>query len=311
MKATESAARHFLSLRDLSREGLVELLESALSLKAGDGSEGRDRALEGKTLGMIFRKHSTRTRVSFEAGMFHLGGHAIVLPATETHLGRGEHAESLADTARVLSRYVDGVMIRTFDHAEPEALARHGTVPVINGLTDLLHPCQLLADLLTVREEFGPDLEGLRVAWVGDGNNMANSWLNAAAILGFELSLAVPEGYSPDARTLAAAERETAVRLLIDPAEAVAGSHVVCTDTWASMGQETDLERRARAFEPYQVTSSLMKGAAPEAIFLHCLPAHRGMEVSDEVIDGPRSRVFDEAENRLHVQKALLVELLG
>ena len=310
MTSNTSRTRHFLSLRDFSRRELAVLFERARGLKArADG--GRERRLAGKTLGMIFRKHSTRTRVSFEVGMFHLGGHAIVLPAAETHLGRGEHSESFGDTARVLSRYVDGIMIRTFDHAEPEALARHGSVPVINGLTDLLHPCQLLADLLTVQEAFGPGFAGLRVAWVGDGNNMANSWIEAASILGFELSLAVPRGYAPDARILREAEATEAVRLLEDPVSAVERAHVVCTDTWASMGQEEDLAVRARVFERFRVTRSLMARAEPDAIFLHCLPAHRGQEVTDEVIDGPHSRVFDEAENRLHVQKALLLELLA
>ena len=310
MTPNTSRTRHFLSLRDRSRQELAVLLDRARGLKA-DGDGGRERPLAGKTLGMIFRKHSTRTRVSFEVGMFHLGGHAIVLPAAETHLGRGQHSESFGDTARVLSRYVDGIMIRTFDHAEPEALARHGSVPVINGLTDLLHPCQLLADLLTVQEAFGPGFAGLRVAWIGDGNNMANSWIEAASILGFKLSLAVPRGYAPDARILREAEATAAVRLLEDPVSAVEGAHVVCTDTWASMGQEEDLAVRARAFERFRVTGSLMARAEPDAIFLHCLPAHRGQEVTDEVIDGPRSRVLDEAENRLHVQKALLIELLA
>ena len=307
MRPKRSEPRHFLSLRDLSREELEDLLERALRLKEEPGGSGHP--LEGKTLGMIFRKHSTRTRVSFEVGMFHLGGHAIVLHAAETHLGRGEHSESFEDTARVLSRYVDGLMIRTFDHFEAEELARHGSVPVINGLTDLLHPCQLLADLLTVREEFGPEFGRLRVAWVGDGNNMANSWIEAASILGFELNLAVPEAYAPDARILAQAE--AVIRCLDDPGEAVEGAHVVCTDTWASMGQEADLEERTRTFGRYRVTGALMDRAAGEAIFLHCLPAHRGAEATGEVIDGPRSRVFDEAENRLHVQKALLVKLLA
>lgn len=305
----EKTVRHFLTLRDLSREELQDLLERALRLK--DRSEGTDLPLHGKTLAMIFRKHSTRTRVSFETGMFQLGGHAIFLPTDETHLGRGEHAEGLADTARVLSRYVDGVMIRTFAQKEVEELAEPASVPVINGLTDLLHPCQLLADLLTLREEFGPRLAGLRVAWIGDGNNMANSWINAAGILGFELRLAVPEGHDPSAEILAAAQAESSVELLRDPIEAVHGAHVVCTDTWMSMGQEGDSESLARVFTPYQVTASLMQEASREAVFLHCLPAHRGEEVTAEVIDGSQSRVFDEAENRLHVQKAVLLSLMG
>ena len=305
----QKTIRHFLTLRDFSRDELQDLLERASRLK--DRSEGMDLPLRGKTLAMIFRKHSTRTRVSFETGMFQLGGHAIFLPADKTHLGRGEHAESLADTARLLSRYVDGVMIRTFAQSEVEELAEPASVPVINGLTDLLHPCQLLADLLTLREEFGPRLGKLRVAWIGDGNNMANSWINAAGILGFELRLAVPEGHDPSAEVLAAAQAESSVRLLRDPIEAARGAHAVCTDTWASMGQEGDSESLARAFTPYQVTASLMQEADRKAVFLHCLPAHRGEEVTAEVIDGLQSRVFDEAENRLHAQKAVLLRLMG
>jgi len=298
--------RHFLHLRDLSSEELRGVIESAHRLKGG--VDAPDRPLRGKTLGMIFRKHSTRTRVSFDVGMFQLGGHSTFLSDRDTHMGRGE---TIADTARVLSRYVDGVMIRTFRHDEVEELARHATVPVINGLTDRVHPCQLLADLLTVREEFGPTLEGLTVAWVGDGNNVANSWINAAALLGFELRLAVPEGYDPHPTILREAMDEGRVVLTRDPREAVAGAHVVTTDTWASMGQEDEADARASVFTPYRVTQSLMDQARPEAIFLHCLPAYRGKEVTAEVMDGPRSRVFEEAENRLHAQKALLLFLLA
>jgi ornithine carbamoyltransferase len=306
MSVATAVTRHFLSLRDVSREELLALLESAADLKSG--ATGRDHPLAGKCLGMIFRKHSTRTRVSFEAGMYQLGGHAIYLPARESHLERGE---SLADTARVLSRYVDGLMFRTYGHDEVEELAAHASVPVINGLTDLLHPCQLLADLLTLREEFGADLGRLVVAWIGDGNNVANSWLNAAAILGFELRLAVPKGYEPDAEILARAQAETTVRLTRDPAEAVRGAHAVCTDTWSSMGQEAEAKAREAAFRPFQVTDALLRKALPEAVFLHCLPAHRGEEATAEVLDGPRSRIWDEAENRLHAQKALLIKLMG
>ncbi len=301
--------RHFLTLRDLSANELSHLLEEALRLKAGEREW--DRRLGGKTLGMIFRKHSTRTRVSFETGMFQLGGHAIFLPAGETHLGRGEHGESLADTARVLSGYVDGLLMRTFAQEEVEELAQHATVPVINGLTDLLHPCQLIADLLTLREEFGPSLGELAVAWVGDGNNMANSWINAAGILGFELNLAVPEGYDPSAEIIARAQAESTVNLVRDPLEAVAGAHAVCTDTWASMGQESGSRSRAEALVAYRVTAPLMREARPEAVFLHCLPVHRGKEVTIDVMEGAQSRVFEEAENRLHAQKALLLMLMG
>jgi ornithine carbamoyltransferase len=256
---------------------------------------------------MIFMKSSTRTRVSFEVGTFQLGGHALFLSPRDVQLGRGE---PVADTARVLSRYVDGIMIRTYAHAEVEELARHATVPVINGLTDLLHPCQVLADVLTVRQHLGT-IDGRKVAWVGDGNNMANSWLNAAATLGFELALACPEGYDPDPAILARAQAATRVSLVRDPREAVDGAHVVNTDVWASMGQEEEQGQRMRAFAGYQVDAALMARAAPDAIFLHCLPAHRGEEVGAEVIDGPQSRVWDEAENRLHAQKAVMAALIG
>jgi ornithine carbamoyltransferase len=300
---------HFRSLRDLSPDRLRALLERALKLKEGEKPEVLP--LLGKTLAMIFRKQSTRTRISFEVGMFQLGGHAIFLPAENTHLGRGTHSESVADTARVLSRYVDGVLIRTFSQAEVDEFSQHARVPVINGLTDLLHPCQLIADLLTLREEFGSELQSLRVAWVGDGNNMANSWLHAAAMLGFDLTLAVPEGYDPDPEILAFAESKAPVRLVRDPAEAASGAHALCTDAWASMGQEGESNDRRVAFGPYQVSQALMNLTHPEGIFLHCLPAHRGEEVAAEVIDGPRSRVWDEAENRLHAQKALLLTVMS
>jgi ornithine carbamoyltransferase len=243
--------------------------------------------------------------------MLQLGGHALFLSASDTHLGRGAHGESLADTARVLSLYLDAVMLRTFEQREVEELAEHASVPVINGLTDRLHPCQLIADLLTLREEFGSDLGALRVAWVGDGNNMANSWINAAGLLGFELCLAVPGGYDPDPEILAAAQATSEVTLVRDPREAVRGAHAVCTDTWTSMGQEDDSADRVRVFTPYQVSEQLMAAARPEAVFLHCLPAHRGEEVTAEVMEGRNSRVFEEAENRLHAQKALLLSVMG
>jgi ornithine carbamoyltransferase len=265
------------------------------------------RPLAGKTLAMIFMKSSTRTRVSFEAGTFQLGGHALFLTPRDVQLGRGE---PIGDTARVLSRYVDGIMIRTFAHAEVEQLAQHADVPVINGLTDLLHPCQIMADLLTMQQHLG-GYAGRRVAWIGDGNNMANSWINAAWRLGFELTLACPEGYDPDAAILARAQAETRVTVVRDPREAAEGAHVVNTDVWASMGQEEEQAARERAFAGYQVDAALMGRAAREAIFLHCLPAHRGEEVAAEVIDGPQSRVWDEAENRLHVQKAIMAALIG
>lgn len=302
---TLRSKRDFLAVADFSADELHVVLGRAARLKSG---EERGTPLLGKSLAMIFRKSSTRTRVSFEVGMTQLGGHALFLSDRDSQLGRGE---PLPDTARVLSRYVDGIMVRTFAHADIEALATHADVPVINGLTDLLHPCQLLADLQTVQEELGPELRGRTVAWIGDGNNMANSWLNAAYRLGFSLRLACPEGYDPDGEILLRARSAADVVLTRDPAEAAEGAHVVTTDVWASMGQEEEAEARAKAFQGFRVDEDLMARADADAIFLHCLPAHRGEEVAAEVIDGPRSRVFQEAENRLHAQKALLVELLG
>jgi ornithine carbamoyltransferase len=239
--------------------------------------------------------------------MYQLGGHALFLSSRDIQLGRGE---PIRDTARVLSRYVDGIMIRTFDHAEVEELARYATVPVINGLTDLLHPCQVLADLMTVREAIG-SWAGKTIAWIGDGNNMANSWINAAGLLGFELRIACPAGYDPDPEILARNQGKARIIVTRSPADAAAGAHVVTTDVWASMGQEAEAEVRAKAFAGYLVDEAMMQRAAPGAIFLHCLPAHRGEEVTDGVIEGPWSRVWDEAENRLHIQKALLAALMG
>ncbi|MEJ2185098.1 MAG: ornithine carbamoyltransferase [Gemmatimonadota bacterium] len=297
--------RDFLEIPDFTREELYAVLERAHRLKSGE--EG-GAPLAGKTLGMIFQKSSTRTRVSFEVGMYQLGGHALFLSSRDLQIGRGEPVQ---DTARVLSRYVDGIMIRTFDHEEVRQLAEFGSIPVINGLTDLLHPCQVMADVMTVQEEFGRDLSGRKIAWVGDGNNMANSWLNAASRFGFQLRLATPEGYRPDAAIVDRARSAGEILLTDDPAEAVAGADVVTTDVWASMGQEEEAERRRAAFRGYHVDGKLMERADPNAIFLHCLPAHRGEEVAEEVFEGPQSRVFDEAENRLHAQKALMVVLMG
>ncbi len=296
--------RDFLALTDFTREELHALLELAGRMKAGDY---HDRPLLGKTLGMVFAKSSTRTRVSFEVGAYQLGGHALFLSSRDIQLGRGE---PIRDTARVLSRYLDGIMIRTFDHAEVVELAKFAGVPVVNGLTDLLHPCQVLADLLTIREALG-GWEGKTVAWIGDGNNMANSWINAAGVLGFELRLACPEGYEPDHSIFQMHQGATKLVITEDPAEAAEGAHVITTDVWASMGQEAEAALRARAFDGYQVDEALMARAAKDAIFLHCLPAHRGEEVSEAVLEGPQSRVWDEAENRLHVQKALLATLMG
>jgi ornithine carbamoyltransferase len=302
--ASRPDARDFLAIPDFSRTELLSLFDLAESMRTGSYTK---KPLAGQSLAMIFMKSSTRTRVSFEVGTWQLGGHALFLSPRDIQLGRGE---PIADTARVLSRYVDGIMIRTFAHAEIEELARYATVPVINGLTDLLHPCQILADLLTIRQHLG-SWEGKRIAWIGDGNNMANSWLNAAYRLGFELVLACPEGYDPDAGMLARASSEAPVTLVRDPREAVEGADVVNTDVWASMGQEEEQAKRARAFAGYTVNAELMLRAHPDAIFLHCLPAHRGEEVAAEVIDGSWSRVFDEAENRLHVQKAVMAVLMG
>src|SRR6266702_3800433 len=299
------AKRDFLAGTDLTRDDILRLFDLAGRMKAG---AYRETPLAGKSLAMIFAKSSTRTRVSFEVGTYQLGGHALFLSSRDIQLGRGE---PIADTARVLSRYVSGIMIRTFDHAEVEELARQATIPVINGLTDQSHPCQVLADLFTVREALGT-WEGKRVAWVGDGNNMANSWIEAAQVLGFELRLACPEGYEPNRRIFDRAKQGRAcIEVTEIPEEAVEGAHVVNTAVWASMGQEAEAQARQNAFRGYTVDAELMKLAAPGAIFLHCLPAHRGEEVATEVIEGPQSRVWDEAENRLHVQKALLATLLG
>jgi ornithine carbamoyltransferase len=300
--------RDLLEVTDLSSPELLALLQRAIDLKAVRRHGGASTVLQGRTLAMVFEKASTRTRVSFDVAMHQLGGHALMMAARDIQIGRGE---TIQDTARVLSRYVDGIMLRTYEHQTVVELARHATVPVINGLTDLAHPCQVLADLQTCQEAFG-DVVPLHIAWIGDGNNMANSWINAARVLGFTLTLACPAGYDPDAATLdAALEWNPAIRVVRDPAEAVRGAHVVNTDVWASMGQEAEQAERAVVFAGFQVDEALMAHAAPEAIFLHCLPAHRGEEVSAGVIDGPHSRVFDQAENRLHIQKAILEWLLG
>ena len=300
-----ASARHFLSIPDFETDELYRLLDRAHRLKSG---EEAGRPLEGRTLGMIFQKSSTRTRVSFEAGMYQLGGHAMFLSARDLQLGRGE---PIRDTARVLSRYIDGIMIRTFDQNDLVELARYGTIPVINGLTDLLHPCQVMADLMTMQEAFGRDLAGRKVAWIGDGNNMANSWLNAAYRFGLELRIATPTGYEPDAELLERARSAATVVVTNDPREAVEGADVVTTDVWASMGQEEEQQERMQTFRGFQVNGELMGAAGADAIFLHCLPAHRGEEVTEEVVEGPRSRVFDEAENRLHAQKSIMIELMG
>ncbi|RLA85607.1 MAG: ornithine carbamoyltransferase [Deltaproteobacteria bacterium] len=299
--------RDFISLYDYTPEELRWLLERAKWLKERSRRGESWRPLEGKTLAMIFEKPSTRTRVSFEVGMFQLGGHALYLSSQETQLGRGE---TIADTARVLSRYVDAIMIRTFEHTKVEELARFSSVPVINGLSDLLHPCQVLSDIFTIWEKLGR-YEGVRVAYVGDGNNVANSWINGALRMGMELRIACPRGYEPNGEILERALREGArVTVSSDPREALRGAEVLYTDVWASMGQESEREERLRVFRPYQVNQELLEFAGQEILVMHCLPAHRGEEITDEVIDGPYSVVFDQAENRLHVQKAILEFLM-
>ena len=299
------APRHFLTLLDLSAEEFDRLLERAIELKAMHYAGDLFQPLRNKTLGMIFEKSSTRTRVSFDVGMAQLGGHALFLSPRDTQLGRGEPIE---DSARVLSRMVDGVMIRTFEHANVELFAEYSRVPVINGLTDLVHPCQLLADMQTYREQRG-SIAGKTALWVGDGNNMCHSYINAARLFGFELRIACPEGFDPDADVFkAAADRCTIVR---EPAAAADGADLVVTDVWASMGQEEEQALRKQAFASFQVNDDVMARAAKNALFMHCLPAHRGEEVAASVIDGARSVVWDEAENRLHAQKALLEFLLG
>ena len=298
-------ATDFLAIPDFTTEELYNLFDLAESMR---DKKYDKKPLAGQTLAMIFMKSSTRTRVSFEVGTYQLGGHALFLSPRDVQLGRGE---PIADTARVLSRFVNGIMIRTFAHQDIEELAQYATVPVINGLTDLLHPCQILADLLTVRQHIG-EVKDKKYAWIGDGNNMANSWINAAYRFGFDLDIACPEGYEPADHLLARAQKAGAkVRVLRDPMEAAKGAHVVNTDVWASMGQEEEQKIREKAFKGFSVDAKMMKQADKEAIFLHCLPAHRGEEVQAEVIDGPQSRVWDEAENRLHIQKAIMAVLMG
>ncbi|HEV7389467.1 MAG TPA: ornithine carbamoyltransferase [Gemmatimonadaceae bacterium] len=300
----ERPHRDLLQIPDFSAKELDKLFALAERMRAGKYTK---KPLAGKSLAMIFMKSSTRTRVSFEVGAWQLGGHALFLSPRDVQLGRGE---PIADTARVLSRYVDGIMIRTFAHSEVEELARYADVPIINGLTDLVHPCQVLADLLTVKQHLG-GYKGKHVAWIGDGNNMANSWINAAYVLGFDLTLACPEGYDPDATILKRAQSKAKVRVVRDPAEAASKADVINTDVWASMGQEEEQKVREKAFKGFVVDNALMRRANKDAIFLHCLPAHRGEDVAPEVIDGPQSRVWDEAENRLHIQKAIMAVLMG
>ncbi|MCB1735760.1 MAG: ornithine carbamoyltransferase [Gammaproteobacteria bacterium] len=296
--------RHFLTLLDLSSVELRQVISRATELKQMIRDGEIYQPLLGMTLGMIFDKSSTRTRVSFETGMNQFGGAAIFLSPRDTQLGRGEPIE---DAARVLSRMVDAIMIRTFDHAQLESFAAHSLVPVINGLTDLYHPCQLLADMQTYAEHRG-EIGGKTVTWVGDGNNMCHSYINAARRFGFKLRIACPEGYDPDPEIVRAANG--AAEIVRNPMDAAEGSHLVVTDVWASMGQEEEQAIRANAFADYQVTTKMMAQADPDALFMHCLPAHRGEEVEAAVIDAKDSVVWDEAGNRLHAQKALLEFLM-
>ena len=299
------SVRHFLTLLDLTPAELNRLIARAIALKAMQKRGERHDIFRGKTLGMIFEKSSTRTRVSFEVAMTQFGGASIFLSPRDTQLGRGEPIE---DAARVLSRMVDAVMIRTFGHDIVETFARHSAVPVINALTDDFHPCQLLADIQTFVEHRG-SIQGKRVVWVGDGNNMCNSYINAARQFDFELVVSCPEGFEPRADLV---ERERGrVSIERDPAKAAEGAHLVVTDVWASMGQEEEQASRERAFADYQVNTALMDRASKDALFMHCLPAHRGEEVSHDIMDDARSVVWDEAENRLHAQKALLEFLLA
>ncbi len=303
---------HFISIHDITVDEFHHLLDLGLKLKDENKKGIEHHILKGKTLAMIFTKSSTRTRVSFETGMYQLGGFPMFLSANDIQLGRGE---SIYDTANVLSRFVDGIMIRTFDHQDVLDLAEFGSIPIINGLTDLLHPCQVMADLMTVYEHKGK-LEGLKFAYIGDGNNMANSILYGCAKAGMDVSVATPVGYAPDAEVIANAKddaKKTGSEIVItnDPVEAIMNADVVCTDTWVSMGQEAEKAERIKIFGDYQVNAELFAKSKEDSIFLHCLPAYRGYEVTEDVIDGPRSVIFDEAENRLHAQKAVLAAVMG
>jgi ornithine carbamoyltransferase len=300
-----SSPRHFLTLMDLSPEELRAVIQRGIELKALRAAGTAHQSLEGKVLAMIFTKASTRTRVSFEAGMAQLGGSALFLSGQDTQLGRGEPIE---DTARVISSMVDMVMIRTFAHEDVLRFAEHSSVPVINGLTDDFHPCQILADLQTFFEVRG-DISGRKVCWLGDGNNVCHSWMNAARQLDFELVVSCPEGYEPDLQLLAACEQQVSIER--NPAVAVAEAHLLITDVWASMGQESEQAHRAAKLAPYQLNRALLEKAAPDALYMHCLPAHRDEEISGELMDAPDTVIWQEAENRLHAQKALMEFLLA
>jgi ornithine carbamoyltransferase len=304
--------KHLISIYDLSVKEIEEIFNLSEKLKKQLKEGVQHHLLKGKTLGMIFTKSSTRTRVSFEVGMYQLGGYPLFLSSNDIQLGRGE---TIYDTAQVLSRFIDGIMIRTFKQSDVEDLAKYGTIPVINGLTDLMHPCQILADLFTVYEHKGK-LQGLKLAYIGDGNNVANSLLHGCAKVGVDIFVASPKGFECDERIVEEARMDakksgSQIVLTEDPIEAISGADVVYTDTWVSMGQEDEKEQRIKTFMPFQVNSTLFSKAREDAVFLHCLPAYRGYEVTEEVIDGPQSLIFDEAENRLHVQKAVMAILMG
>ncbi|MEN6374514.1 MAG: ornithine carbamoyltransferase [Smithella sp.] len=300
--------KDLLSVYELTLADFDKIFNNAVRLKKAL-KEGKPHAsLKGKTLGMIFDKSSTRTRISFEVGMYQLGGIALYLNSRDTQIGRGE---TIADSARMMSRYLNGIMIRTFSQSNVDELAATATIPVINGLTDLLHPCQILGDLFTIKEKKGT-YEGLKIAYIGDGNNIANTWIDAAARLPFELALACPEGYDPDARIMARGMKEAkeGITLYRDPLEAARKADILYTDVWASMGQEAEQEERKKVFKYYQINKKVLKEAQKDVLVMHCLPAHRGEEITADVIDGPHSVVIDEAENRLHVQKAIMEILL-
>ena len=297
-------ATHLLRLSDFSKDELFAYIDRAIVLKQEAAAGIRHKQLAGKTIALIFEKASTRTRVSFEGAMYGLGGQVIFLSAKETQLAR---SEPLKDTALVMSRYVDGLVVRTYGQEVVTELARYSTIPVINALTDLFHPCQVLSDVMTVIEKKG-QLENLKVAWVGDGNNMANSWIQAAARLGFQLVLACPQGYDPLEDLIKEAQQESGARISVvrDPVEAAKNADVINTDVWASMGQESEQQERLNVFQGFQVDKQLLSHAKPDCIVLHCLPAHRGEEISEEVLEGDQSVAFDQAENKLHIHKAIL-----
>lgn len=298
--------KHFLKLMDCTQEEIKGLLDLADQLKYEKKHGIPHRLLEGKSIGLIFQKSSTRTRVSFETGIFQLGGQALFLSSKDLQIGRGE---PIQDTARVLSRYLDGIMIRTFEQKEVEDLAKYGTIPVINGLTDFCHPCQVLADLMTIREQYG-SLEGLKMCYIGDGNNMANSLITGGIKMGMRVSIASPKQYRPASSVLEFASKSPDFFLTDSPMEAAEGADVVITDTWASMGQEEEKEIRKRAFKGYQINDTLMGAAKQKAMVLHCLPAYRGQEITEKIFEEHAGEIFEEAENRLHVQKSVMVTLI-